>query len=253
MRVRLAPGGASTERWPLQNLAMAQAVTAPDRAPDDLFERTAWLYAFFRQHLFRDDTARIEAALWPGGAPQDGSLLLEIGCGPGVYTRQLADRHPSLRAVGIDRSPGLLRRAEQLAERDGVQNCWFEEGDALTLDWPDASADAVVASRLFTVVGGAGALAEMYRVLRPGGRCFIAEPAALLDTLAPMAALRLAGWLTSTGGLAGGERETAPWPRRLSPGEFAALIGSQPWDDVTVWQERGYHYAVCQKPTEGAS
>ena len=72
---------------------------------------------------------------------------------------------------------GCWRWPSARAVRDGLANCRFEQGDALALDWPDASVDAVVASRLFTVVDGAAARwPRCHRVLRPGGRCFLAEP-----------------------------------------------------------------------------
>ena len=250
MRVQPAPGGALSDPWTLPILTTERVVAAPHASPDDQFERTAWLYAFLREHVFRDDTNRLDAALWPEVPRVAGTVLLEIGCGPGVYARQLAARHPGLRAVGIDRSPGLLRRAESLAVRDGIMNCWFEQGDALALDWPDASVDAVVASRLFTVVDGQLALAEMLRVLRSGGRCFVAEPDTLLDTLVPMAALRLVGWLFAPAGPTGVDVEPPPWPHRLTSGKFNSLIEAQGSGAVAISQERGYHFAVCQKPLE---
>ena len=237
----VAPG------WPLATRASSPAVTREAVPADDLFEQTAWLYAFFRERLFRDDTHRIARALWLDGSPPSGALLLEVGCGPGLYARQLAGRCPGLRTVGIDRSRRLLGLARERAARDGVASCRFEYGDALALDWPDESVDAVVASRLFTVVDGAGAVAELYRVLRPGGRCFVAEPASSTATLATMAALRFAGWLTS---LRAARRETAlvpRWPALLSREGFSEIVRSRPWSELRVTLERGYHYAVGVK------
>ena len=92
MRVRPATGGALSDPWTLPILTAERAVAAPHATPNDLFERTAWLYAFLREQVFRDDTDRIDAALWPEGPPAAGTVLLEIGCGPGVYARQLAAR-----------------------------------------------------------------------------------------------------------------------------------------------------------------
>lgn len=228
---------------------------APDRTPtetpvaDDLFERTAPLYAFLREHLFRDDTDRIAQALWPVGEPPTDALLLEIGCGPGVYARRLAARYPGVRAVGVDRSAALLALANARADSDRLTNCRFRQGNALALDWAAESVDAVIASRLFTVVDGSHALREIHRILRPGGRCFLAEPVSVLGTLAPFAALRLAGWLVGArpaqdGGCASGHE-----PHRLTGREFDTLVRSQPWSDCAVIRERGYLYAVCQKPS----
>lgn len=79
--------------------------------PDSLFERFPWLYAFCREHVFRDDTDRIIAALWPEGRPPAGNRLLELGCGPGFYARRLAARFAHLDVIGIDRSERQVRHA----------------------------------------------------------------------------------------------------------------------------------------------
>jgi arsenite methyltransferase len=238
-------------QWPLAASAGSAAATRVAAPTDDLFEQTAWLYAFFREHLFRDDTERILQTLWPDGAPPPGALLLEVGCGPGLYARRLADRCPGLRTVGVDRSWRLLDLARERAAREGNAGCRFEHGDALALDWPDESVDAVVASRLFTVVDGAAALAELYRVLRPGGHCFVAEPASTTATLATMLALRLAGWLTSLQASRVGADPVPRWPNRLSPEGFLAIARSRQWSELSVTLEQGYHYAVGVKAGAG--
>lgn len=214
---------------------------------ESLYERFPWLYAFCRDHLFRDDTAKISAALWPSGPPPAKSSLLELGCGPGFYARRLAARHDHLRVTGIDRSGRQLRRARSLAAVHRLRNCAFEEGDALDLDRPDGSVDAVVVSRLLLVLSDReGVLAEMHRVLKPGGRCFVAEPRSALRAAAPLGALHLIARLDALRNHPRGYRE----PDRiavLDTGGFEALIGSQPWSGVRHWQDTWYQYAVCEK------
>jgi SAM-dependent methyltransferase len=219
-----------------------------DTIADDRFERSARVYAFFREHLFRDDTDRIEASLRSLGWSPAGSILLEVGCGPGLYARRLAARHARLHAVGIDRSPTLLRLARERAASAGLANCRFERGDALALDWPDQSVDAVVTSRLFTVVDGPAALREIHRVLRPGGHYFLAEPTSALGTVVPFAALHLAGWLTGSDAARGSRRADRLPPRRLTTTELAAVVQSHAWASCRLTDEQGYQYAVCQKP-----
>src|SRR6267143_2989981 len=68
---------------------------------DSLFEHVAWLYAFCREHLFRDDTHRIIRALWPSGQPTSGTELIEFGCGPGFYSRRLAEPFPQISVTGV--------------------------------------------------------------------------------------------------------------------------------------------------------
>jgi len=224
-----------------------------DDEPESLFERFHWLYAFCREHLFRDDTERISDALWPETSPPAQTRLLEIGCGPGFYSCRLAGNFAQLQVVGIDRAEQQLRRARLRASARGLDNCRFERADVLALNWPRAEFDAVVASRLFTILPERErALGEMFRVLRPGGRCFIAEPRSVLRAALPLHAM----WLTAR--LLGYCRESPGSyrePRRvvvLPAVEFRALVESQSWESVQYRQDTWYQYAVCQKDA-GAS
>src|SRR4029077_18749936 len=144
---------------------------------ESLFEHVAWLYAFFREHLFRDDTNRMIAALWPSGQPTSGTELIEFGCGPGFYSRRLARPFPQIFVIGGDRWENQLRWARERASAIRLSNCLFECVNVLQLPCADARFDVLIASRLFTVLPEPPrAIAEMYRVLKPGGRCFVAEP-----------------------------------------------------------------------------
>ncbi len=215
---------------------------------ESLFERFHWLYAFCREHLFRDDTEQIASSLWPDNAPPRQTRLLEIGCGPGFYSCRLAARFDYLQVIGIDRAAEQLNRARTRAAEKQLDNCRFEKADVLSLKWTHASFHAVVASRLFTILPERErALAEMHRVLAEGGRCFIAEPRSMLRAAVPLHAMwlmaRLIGFCRET---LGSYRE----PRRvrvMTNGEFSALIASQPWRKVRHWHDAWYQYAVCEK------
>src|SRR5436853_1621333 len=112
---------------------------------DSLFERVSWLYAFCREHLFRDDTARIISTLWPNENPRAGTKVIELGCGPGFYSRKLAQRFPQLVVLGVDRSESQLRSARQRASAKNVANCFFQQVNALSLQFEDASFDVLIA------------------------------------------------------------------------------------------------------------
>src|SRR5712691_4038128 len=75
---------------------------------DSLFERFAWLYIFCREKIFRDDTGRMIAALWPEGRPSARTRLVELGCGPGFYSCRLASLFPSISVLGLDSSEKQL-------------------------------------------------------------------------------------------------------------------------------------------------
>jgi len=102
-----------------------------------------------------------------------GERVLDVGCGSGVVTRDIARRvGPSGLAVGIDPSPQFLAVARELAEGAGLGGgVEFREGNALSLPFPDGAFDVVVAVTVLShTPGGESAIAEMARVVRPGGR-----------------------------------------------------------------------------------
>ncbi len=211
---------------------------------DSLFNRFAWLYVFFRERLFRDDTSRMIRALWPAGRPRPGTQMVELGCGPGFYSCGFAQRFPGLSVLGIDRAARQLDCARAKARRLALRNCRFAADNVLSLSHEDASVDLVLAARLFTVLPDpARALGEMHRILRPGGRCLIAEPRYAFWASLPLLAMWLLARATR---MNNGCRE----PRRatvLAAREFAELFATQPWGEVRIWQDGRYQYALCAK------
>lgn len=237
----IASAAAKIENSPAASITGLQ-IGQPDH--DSLFEHVAWVYVFCREHLFRDDTERIIAALWPEGRPSGGTQLIELGCGPGFYSCRLAERFSDLSVTGVDRSEGQLRRARERAGALGLGNCRFRRINALDLSYADAEFDIVLASRLFTILPEQHrAVAEMYRVLKPGGRCFIAEPRYAFRASIPLFAMWLLAGLNRS---RNGYRE--PYKATVfSTPAFENLFPVQPWKKITVWQEGRYQYAVCEK------
>lgn len=95
--------------------------------------------------------------------------VLEVGVGTGISLPLYKRRH---RIVGIDLSPDMLVRAEKRVSRLGLSNVErLHEMDAANLSFEGASFDIAVAMFVMTVVPDhARVLAEMVRVVRPGGR-----------------------------------------------------------------------------------
>jgi len=97
----------------------------------------------------------------------DGQIVLEIGCGQGHLTKRLADRGVDI--VGIDANPN----APDIAQTDRVVFMFAED-----LEFDDNSFDNVVAVHSIEHIPALEkALAEMARVLRPGGRALFIYPA----------------------------------------------------------------------------
>jgi len=102
-----------------------------------------------------------------------GECVLDVGCGSGAVTREIARRVGSRGlAVGLDPSPALLAVARELAQEAGFgDRVEFREGSALQLPFPDRWFDAVVCVTVLShVPGGEAAIPELARVLRSGGR-----------------------------------------------------------------------------------
>jgi ubiquinone/menaquinone biosynthesis C-methylase UbiE len=218
----------------------------PNEIPiaDSLFEQFDWLYILCREKLFRDDTQRMVRAFWPNAQPPCQARLVELGCGPGFYSRALAKSFPELDVVGVDQSCRQLEYAEQKASALGLSNCRFERGDVLDVTRPAQSFDYLIACRLFTVLPRPEhALAEMFRLLKGGGRCFIAEPRYKIWASIPLFMM----WLVaSVSGQANGCREPSK-ATVFSIERFERLFYAQPWKSVRVWREGRYHYALCEK------
>ncbi|WP_345771833.1 methyltransferase domain-containing protein [Geodermatophilus sabuli] len=98
-----------------------------------------------------------------------GLDLLDVGCGPGTITVDLARRVAPGRVVGLDVSPDPLGEARAAAERAGVP-VTFAVGDVYALDAGDGSFDVVHAHQVLQhLTDPVAALREMARVCRPGG------------------------------------------------------------------------------------
>jgi ubiquinone/menaquinone biosynthesis C-methylase UbiE len=120
-----------------------------------------------RSHRWR--TAENSAGyLLPALLP--GLRLLDVGCGPGTITVDLARRVASGPVLGIDVAPDIIAEARAAGLSLGVENVRFAIGDVYALDLPDESFDIVHAHQVLQHLSDpVAALAEMRRVLEPGG------------------------------------------------------------------------------------
>ena len=100
-----------------------------------------------------------------------GMRLLDVGCGPGTITMDLADRlGPAGHVTALEVTEEALGLAHAEAERRGTKNVDFVSGNVQALDLPDASYDVVHAHQVLQHVSDpVQALREMRRVCREGG------------------------------------------------------------------------------------
>lgn len=133
-----------------------------------VFGARAATYTYSATHTDPVVLARVVAL----AQPQPGWRALDVGTGTGHTAFALAPHVAEV--VGIDLTPEMLAEAEGLRARNGRHNVTFEIADVQALPQPDASFDLVTCRRAahhFTDLPRA--LAEMHRVLRPGGRLVI--------------------------------------------------------------------------------
>jgi SAM-dependent methyltransferase len=99
-----------------------------------------------------------------------GALVLDVGCGPGTITVDMARHVAPAELVGLDPSAEVIEAATRDAAEAGVANVAFRVGDVYALDLPDDAFDVVHAHQVLQHIGDpVAALREMRRVCKPGG------------------------------------------------------------------------------------
>ena len=138
------------------------------------YDFTLWLFTLGRERSFRDRILRF-AELVPG------QRVLDVGCGTGSLAIAAKRKvGPEGVACGVDASPEMLARARSKSHKAGLE-VDFLQAPAQALPFPDAKFDVVLNTLMLHHLPRASreqCLAEMKRVLRPGGRLLVVEFAA---------------------------------------------------------------------------
>jgi SAM-dependent methyltransferase len=100
--------------------------------------------------------------------------LLSVGCGPGVFLRELSKSHPQMDVAGLDLSASRIRDAKQRLK--GLPNARVYVGEATALPFEDNSFDLVFCRFLLEYLPDKlAAVREMARVCRPGGMVMLQD------------------------------------------------------------------------------
>ncbi len=166
---------------------------------------------------------------------REGGSALDVACGSGKLAAQLRRlAGPRGRVVGLDFSARMLDVARR--EHPGIE---FVEGDALNLPFDAAEFDAsTIAFGLRNLADPIRGLAEMLRVVRPGGRAVVLEFVRPPRTLAGSAyRLYLRRLLPAIGGVISGDRAAYRYlsdtvDSYRSPGELGDMAMQAAWRDV---------------------
>ena len=141
---------------------------------------TQWCVYAYRSFSY-DGERKLSKQIIDGTAKHitlpEGGVGLDIGCGSGALTIACAKRNPQGKMVGIDRwgkeyASFSLPLCEKNAAAEGVKNASFQRGNAVKLDFPDESFDAVTSNYVYHNIAGKdkqALLLETLRVLKKGG------------------------------------------------------------------------------------
>jgi ubiquinone/menaquinone biosynthesis C-methylase UbiE len=226
--------------------------------PDNAIYTHGHHQSVLRSHTWR--TVENSAAyLAPHLAP--GLRLLDVGCGPGTITADLARRVAPGETIGIDAAPGVI----EMAARDNVgTTAVFETGDVTNLRFDDATFDVVHAHQVLQhLADPVAALVEMRRVCKSDGLVAARDSDYATFTWYPRDP-DLDRWLATYDAVSranGGEpdagRYLMAWARRAGFSEvkpsasvwcFAEPADRQWWGDL--WAERITESPIAHRAVE---
>ncbi|HEY2763133.1 MAG TPA: methyltransferase domain-containing protein [Pseudonocardiaceae bacterium] len=215
-----------------------------------------------RSHVWRTVD---NSAAYLAGHLRPGISVLDVGCGPGTITTDLAQRVAPGRVLGIEPVPEPLARARATARQAGVGNVAFVLGDVYALEAGDATFDVVHAHQVLQHLGDpVAALREMLRVTRPGGVVAARDGDYAAMTWWP-ADPRLDRWLEIYRAVAHGNGAEPDAGRRLLAWAHAAgathvTPGASVWCHATaadrawwggLWADRIVESAIADQAVEG--
>jgi arsenite methyltransferase len=152
----------------------------------------------------------------------EGETVLDLGSGGGIDVILSAKRvGPTGRVFGLDMTDEMLVLARQNAAEAGVENALFLKGEIESIPLPADSVDVVISNCVINLsVDKAAVLAEMARVLKPGGRIGVSDVVAE-DRLRQTERAERGSWVGCVAGA-------------LSVGEYEAGLAAAGLEDVSV-------------------
>ncbi|MFK0110744.1 class I SAM-dependent methyltransferase [Streptomyces sp. NPDC091217] len=219
------------------------------------------------ESVLRSHTSRTAAnsAAYLLGSLKPQLRILDIGCGPGTITADLAELVPDGHVTGVDHAPAILDQARATAAGRGLTNVDFAAADVHALDYPDDTFCVVHAHQVLQHVGDpVQALREMRRVTKPGGFIAVRDADYAAMTWYP-AVPGLDDWLELYGRVAranGGEpdagRRLRSWALAAGLTDITATSGTWTYSTAGerawwggLWADRTVASSYAERATEG--
>lgn len=123
-----------------------------------------------------DITLIYEKKIWDEISLASHKKILDLGCGSGIMSSELAKIADSGEVIGIDLSESILKEACWLKDSQGISNLKFQSGSVHKLNFPDNYFDFVYSRLLFQhLVEPNKVLNNIYRILKPGGVIYLLD------------------------------------------------------------------------------
>jgi SAM-dependent methyltransferase len=235
--------------------------------PQDTPRETAVYTHGHHESVLRSHTWRTAAnsAGYLFGSLKPHMKILDIGCGPGTITADLAALVPDGHVTGVDQASGVLDQARATAAARGLTNVDFAVADVHALDFPDDTFCVVHAHQVLQHVGDpVRALREMRRVTKPGGFVAVRDSDYAAMTWYPASA-GLDDWLDlyrrvarANGGEPDAGRRLKSWALRAGLTDITASSGTWTYSTAEerewwsgLWADRTLASAYAERATEG--
>lgn len=161
--------------------------------------------------------------------------ILDVGCGPGIVSMQLAELGHSVTSVDI--SDDMLECARKNVRNNGL-DIDFRKGNAMALDFGDGEFDAVVSDyMLWTVPEPERVISEWHRVLKENGTLAYTDGDWFHDPLSTPMRTRVSGMFLRMTGSRDGNDET---DQEFANTELWSRSASRPSDDLRMLADAGF-------------
>ncbi len=140
-----------------------------------VLNKAALIYDFVQPVVTLGQEKRLNSFIAKSLLPGEGDNIIDIGCGTGVLTAEIADSFKEIRITGIDASMSMIKTA---IRKRGKPNCRFVQALGEDLPFENGSFDTAVSALFFHHINKnlkIKCLSEIMRILKPGGRVVIAD------------------------------------------------------------------------------